>query len=217
MAGAGVIDQYVTDLDGRLRGGRRAKLELLSETRDSLRDAAECYREAGLCDNDAERKAVRDFGPVVVIARDYQAELAAAYGVRTLWSILFVLPVVQLLWEATRVGPTEAAPTWSYPFAQVNNGMTWAVAAATALALVVGRLWARRTADNRLIARCAAGVSVAAIGGSALTAGALVVATAIFDPHRLFVSPVIFVLSLVGVAAVARLAVMARRTARFCA
>jgi hypothetical protein len=81
----------------------------------------------------------------------------------------------------------------------------------------LGRLWARRTSDNRLIARCAAGVSVAAIGGSAVTVGALVVATAIFDPHRLYVSPVIFVLSLVGVAAVARLAVMARRTALFCA
>src|SRR5438105_13799174 len=83
MAGAGVIDTYVTDLDGRLRGSRRAKLDLLGETRDSLRDAADRYREAGLCDHDAECKAVHDFGPVVVIARDYQAELAAAYGVRT--------------------------------------------------------------------------------------------------------------------------------------
>ena len=216
MAGTGVIDDYVADLDTRLRGSRRAKLDLLTEARDSLRDAADCYRDAGLCDRDAETKAVRDFGPAPVIARDYQAELAAAYGARTLWSILFVLPVVQLLWEATRSSPLEPVPAWSHPFTQVNNGMTWAVAAVTAIALCVGRFWARRTVDNRMIAKCAAGVSVASLGASVLATSVLVVATAIFEPHRLFVSPVIFAVSLVGVAAVGRLAVMARRTALFC-
>ncbi|TCO58592.1 permease prefix domain 1-containing protein [Actinocrispum wychmicini] len=216
MAGAGVIDDYVTDLDGRLRGSRRAKLDLLAEARDSLRDAAECYREGGLHEHDAECQAVRDFGPASVIARDYQAELAAAYGARTLWSILFVLPVVQLLWEATRVGPLDPVPAWSYPFTQLNNGMTWAVAAITALALCVGRFWARRAADNRTIAKCAAGISAVTVGASVLATSALVVATAIFEPQRLYVSPVIFALSLVGVAAVGRLAVMARRTALFC-
>ena len=42
MACASVIDDYVADLDARLRGDRRAKADLLTEARDSLQDAAEC-------------------------------------------------------------------------------------------------------------------------------------------------------------------------------
>ena len=221
MAGAGVIDHYVADLDVRLRGAKRAKLDLLTEARDSLEDAAACYLRAGFCVHDAERKAVHDFGPAPLIARDYQAELAAAYGARTLRSILFVLPVVQLVWEGTRVtwgGPWGSpAPAWYDQFAQINDTMTWAVTVAAALALLVGRQWARRSADSRLIARCAAGVSLVAVAASLLATGALMVASAVFDLHRLFVSPVIFLTGLVAVLAMVRLALMARRTAHFSA
>jgi hypothetical protein len=224
MAGAGLIENYVGDLAERLRGDKRAKSDLLTETRDSLEDAAECYREAGLCAVDAERKAVADFGPVPVIARDYQAELAAAYGARTLRSILFVLPVVQLMWESTRllwVGPWEKwgsePPSWYYPFAQLNDSMVWAVAVAAALALLAGRFFSRRNADSLLMARCAAGVALVTTGASLLALLALVIATAAFDAHRLFLSPMTALAGVLSVMVMIRLAMMARRTALFCA
>jgi hypothetical protein len=224
MARASVIDAYVADLDARLRGDRRTKLDLLTEARDSLQDAAECYREAGFCDEEAQRKAVGDFGPATTIARGYQGELAAAYGARTLRSILFILPLVNLTWEAARLFwfgswenfPGAAPPAWYIPFTQINDSMSWAVAVATALALLVGRFMARRVADSRLIARCAAGVALVSVGAAMSATGALMVATMVFDPTRLYASPILTFASLVAVVVMVRLAVMARRTVRFC-
>jgi hypothetical protein len=221
-AGAGVIDDYVAELGGRLRGDRRAKLDLLTEARDSLEDAAECYRDAGFCDSEAERNAVHDFGPAPVIARDYQAELAAACSTRTLRSILFVLPVVQLFWEGARLmwaGPWNewgSAPDWYYPFAQLHDSMTWAVTVAAGLALLVGRLMGRRIADSRLIARCTAGVALVSVVVSLLVLLVLVVATAVFDVHRLFMTPATVFAGFVSLAVMLKLLLMARRTAHFC-
>ncbi|MET0236574.1 MAG: permease prefix domain 1-containing protein [Kibdelosporangium sp.] len=224
MVGASVIDDYVADLDSRLRGDRRTKVDLLTEARDSLHDAAECYREAGFCEDTAQRKAISDFGPAGTIARSYQGELAAAYGARTLRSILFMLPLVHLIWEGTRMlwyGPWEnfpgsPPPAWYYPFAQLNDSTNWAVAVAAALALLGGRLMARRVSDCRFIARCAAGVALTAVGASILATGALMVATIAFEPARIYNSPPLFMASLVALAVLSRLAIMARRTARFC-
>jgi hypothetical protein len=220
MAGAGVIDDYVADLDGRLRGAPRAKLDLLTEARDHLEDAVACYRDAGFREDEAQRKAVADFGPAPVIARGYQAELAAAYGARTLRSILFVLPVVHLIWDSTRLwwaGPGQDAPTWYYLFAQVNDSMVWAVAVAAGLALLVGRLMARRVADSRLMAKCSAGVAYVVVGACGLALLGLVAATAVFDSSRLLSSPMCLLASAVAVLVMVRLGVMARRTTLFCA
>lgn len=225
MARASVIEAYVADLDTRLRGDKRTKLDLLTEARDSLQDAAECYREAGFCDDEAQRKAVDDFGPPCTIARGYQGELAAAYGARTLRSILFILPLVNLTWEGARLlwfgswenFPGAQPPGWYMPFTQINDSMSWAVAVATALALLVGRLMARRVSDSRLIARCAAGVALVSVCASVAATGALMVATIVFDPTRLFASPALTFASLVAVVVLSRLAFMARRTVSFCA
>jgi hypothetical protein len=223
MAGAGVIEDYVADLDLRLRGDKRAKRDLLTEARDSLEDAAECYREAGLCAEAAERKAVDEFGPVPQIARDYQAELAVSYGARTLRSILLVLPGANLIWELTRMlwfgswenFPGIAPPHWYYIFTELNDTMSWAVAVATALALLVGRLWSRRTTDTRLVARCVAGVAMTAMTAALFASTALFVATAWFDPGRMFNSPALFVAGVISFAVLIRLTVMARRTVSF--
>ncbi|MBP2320764.1 hypothetical protein JOF56_001149 [Kibdelosporangium banguiense] len=224
MAGASVIDDYVADLDTRLHGHQRTKIDLLTEARHSLLDAAECYRDAGFCEDDAQRKAVDDFGPAATIARSYQGELAAAYGARTLRSILFLLPVVHLIWEATRgiwYGswdnfPGVTPPDWYYPFAQVNDSMGWAVASATGLALLVCRLMSRRVPDSRLIARCSAGVALVAVCGSISATSALMIATIAFEPARMVASPPLFLASVVAFVVMFRLAFMARRTVRFC-
>ncbi|CAM3935783.1 permease prefix domain 1-containing protein [Kibdelosporangium persicum] len=224
MARASVIDDYVADLDARLPGGRKVKTDLLTEARDSLEDAAECYRRAGFAEHDAQRKAVEDFGPVAVIARDYQGELAVAYGARTLRSILFVLPATHMLWEGARLiwlGGWENAPggnpppQWYMPFAQISDSMTWAVSIATALALLIARLWSRRTADNRLIARCAAGVAMVAASAALSANVALGVASMFVNPALMFHTPVLLLASVFAVLVLARLTVMARKAVRF--
>jgi hypothetical protein len=225
MAGASVIDDYVADLDTRLRGDRRTKIDLLTEARHSLQDAAECYQDAGFCEEEAQRKAVSDFGPAGTIARCYQGELAAAYGARTLRSILFLLPVVHLLWEATRLiwygswdnFPGVAPPAWYYPFTQVNDSMGWAVASAAALALLVSRFMSRRSPDSRFVARCSAGVALVSVSASITATSALVIATVVFEPARMYASPPLALATVVAFTVLSRLAVMARRTVRFCA
>jgi hypothetical protein len=94
-----MIDAYVAELDGALRGPSRAKADLLAEARDSLTDAAEAHETCGLPSAAAERAAVGEFGAVDVIAPGYQAELGLAQGRRTATLMLLVLIVQPFLWS----------------------------------------------------------------------------------------------------------------------
>ncbi len=98
--GGRVIDHYVAELDKALAGPRAAKADLLTEVRDGLTDAAEAYEVAGLDRTSAERQAVRDFGPVPVIAPGYQAELGLSQGRRTALLICVVMLVQPVAWWA---------------------------------------------------------------------------------------------------------------------
>ena len=98
-----MIDEYLGDLDRRLHGCGRFKADLLGEARDGLHDAADAYRAGGWTDEDAERRAVADFGPAAVVARDYQAELGMLSGVRTLWKLVIGVPAMQIAWDYARI------------------------------------------------------------------------------------------------------------------
>jgi len=98
-----MIDEYLGDLDRRLHGCGRFKADLLEEARDGLHDAADAYRAGGWSDDDAERRAVADFGPAAVVARDYQAELGMLSGVRTLWKLVLGVPAMQIAWDYARI------------------------------------------------------------------------------------------------------------------
>ncbi len=95
--GSGPIDVYVDGLAVALRGPRRHRHEMVTEARDSLRDAAEAYADAGLDPLDAQRRAVAEFGTLRQVVPGYQAELATLQGRRTAMWIAFVLPVMTLL------------------------------------------------------------------------------------------------------------------------
>lgn len=109
------IDAYVADLDAALSGPRRVRTDLLAEARDGLVDAAEAYAAAGYPPDEAQRRAVADFGMVAAVAPAYRRELAAAQGWRTtLWVLLTQLTVyiegnlswrVVDLWHGQRPGP----------------------------------------------------------------------------------------------------------------
>lgn len=222
MAGAGVIDDYVTALDRRLRGPDPVKDDLLAEARDSLHDAAAAHRDRGLADDDAQRRAVAEFGPVAAIAREYQGLLGLAYGARTLRSVMLVIPLAYVMWELNRrfwIGAWNdfdaPPPDWYLAVARFNDTSAWLVAGIAVLALLVGRRLARTTVSTLTLARLAGVVAVVAVGVSLLGNVAILAATAYLDATRLLMSPPVAAATVVSFVIALRLAVLARRCVVF--
>ncbi|GAB2865795.1 permease prefix domain 1-containing protein [Lentzea nigeriaca] len=215
--GTGLIDDYVTDLGARLQGSRRQVRDLLTETRDSLTDAVEAHLDRGLDEDTAQRRAVEEFGPVRHIAREYQAELAVAYGARTLTLLAVVLPVMHALWEMSRmyfIGPWQdfggPVPSWYMLIAKAND-MTSGVAAGIALvALILGRVLARRL-DTQLLARLAASIALLSVLVVVLGNVAILSATWQVDPQRLVQSLPMGIASFGTWIVIVRLGLLARR------
>lgn len=215
--GTDVIDRYVTDLGTRLQGSKRQVRDLLIETRDSLEDATEAHLGKGLTEAEAKKKAVEEFGPVKEIANEYQAELAVAYGTRTLIWLAIVLPLMHMAWEYSRmllIGPWQdfgtMPPAW-YLFIAKANDLTSGVASGVALvALVLGRILARKY-DTKLLAKLAASISILAVGVVLLGNVAIIAATAHVDASRLTQSLPMSVASLITWTVIVRLGLLARR------
>ncbi|MFD0886111.1 permease prefix domain 1-containing protein [Streptosporangium algeriense] len=128
MAGAGVIDDYVARLGRTLSGPRGPKLDMVTEARDSLLDAAEALELDGLGRAEAERAAVEEFGPVEEIAPGYQEELSISAG-RRLAALLFIsVPVTIMAWSLVwRLSPGNPATYASWPawFMPVSRGLDY--------------------------------------------------------------------------------------------
>ncbi|MCC8245303.1 permease prefix domain 1-containing protein [Saccharothrix luteola] len=222
MAGSGVIDDYVTALDRRLRGPDPVKDDLLAEARDSLHDAAAAHRDRGLAEEDAQRRAVAEFGPVTAIAREYQGLLGLAYGARTLRSVMLVIPLAYVMWELNRrfwIGAWNdfdaPPPDWYLLIARFNDTSAWLVAGVAVLALLVGRRLARTTVSTVTLAKLAGVVAVVAVGVSLLGNVAILAATAYLDATRLLLSPPVAAATVVSFVIALRLAVLARRCVVF--
>ncbi|WP_199441388.1 permease prefix domain 1-containing protein [Umezawaea beigongshangensis] len=224
MAGAGLIEEYVSALDRRLRGPGPVKRDLLAEARDSLHDAAESYRHRGLPESEAQARAVAEFGPLGVVAREYQGELAVAHGARTLRSLLLVVPLAHLLWEANRrfwIGawqPFDQPPPDWYPLiATANDTTAWVVALCAVAALLAVRWMSRRGASGVALGRLAGAVAAAAVGTTVFCNLALVVATAHLDAQRLLASPPVLLATALSYVITLRCGVLAHRCLRFSA
>lgn len=215
--GTDVIDRYVTDLGSRLQGSKKQVRDLITETRDSLEDATEAHLEQGLTETEARKKAVEEFGPVKEIANEYQAELAVAYGTRTLIWLAIILPLMHMAWEYGRmllIGPWQdfgtPPPSW-YLFIAKANDLTSGVASGVALvALVLGRILARKY-DTKLLAKLAAAIALLAVGVVLLGNVAILVATAHLDVSRLMQSLPMSIASLISWTVIIRLGLLARR------
>lgn len=94
-----LIEAYVTELGDALRGPRGLKTDMLAEARDGLLDASEAYERGGLDADDAQRRAIADFGPVSVVAPDYQTELGLSQGRKTALLISLCLAAQPLVWR----------------------------------------------------------------------------------------------------------------------
>ncbi|GLZ35756.1 hypothetical protein Lesp02_79430 [Lentzea sp. NBRC 105346] len=217
-----MIDDYVGELGGRLRGLKNAKLDLLAETRDSLTDAVEAYLRKGVDEAEAHRRAVAEFGPVDEIAVEYQEELAVSYGARTLQTMAIVLPLMHMLWELNRwlfIGSWSdfrgPVPHWYILIAKAND-MTGGVAAGVAIAaLIAGRYLSRGRTRAITMARLAGGIAmlsvVVVILGNIAIAAATVQIGAQIDLGRLALSPPMFVVTAGSWVALGMLGVLARR------
>jgi hypothetical protein len=222
VAGTGLIDDYVTALDRRLRGPEHVKDDLLAEARDSLHDAAAAHLDAGLAEDAAHRRAVAEFGPVTEIAREYQGLLGLAHGTRTLRAVMLVIPLVHIMWELNRrfwIGAWNdfdaPPPDWYLLVARLNDTSAWVVAGVAVLALLVGRRLARTAVSTVTLARLAGVVAVGAVTVTASGNVAILAATAYLDAARLLMSPPVAAATVVSFVVVLRLAVLARRCVVF--
>lgn len=92
------VDCYLADLDASLRGPRRRKRDLLREAGDHLTDATEAYEGAGLARDDAERRAVLDFGDTSAVAPAYQAILSVDRSRRVGIALFLVVLAQPFAW-----------------------------------------------------------------------------------------------------------------------
>ncbi|MFJ8914956.1 permease prefix domain 1-containing protein [Amycolatopsis sp. NPDC102389] len=200
------IEAYLGDLDRRLSGSARAKTDLLTEARDGLIDAAEAYREGGAAEAEAERRAVADFGPAAVIARDYQAELVVRGDIGTLWKVIVGAPLIQLTWELARIWTYgdwnqggKPNPGWYVAVIELFGILVFVPPVIGAISLFGARRLGRRLDSVRLgkVTRWTVG---AAATTNLLALLLLTVGTTVLDPSRMNVSLVCNVVSLGWVA-----------------
>ncbi|MGC7098967.1 permease prefix domain 1-containing protein [Amycolatopsis lurida] len=222
MAGAGVIDRYLEDLAGSLYGSPARKSDLLAEARDSLDDATERYLSAGLPEEEAQRRAVTDFGAVEEVREDYQSELGLATGVQALRSLALALPLMHVLWELTRMttfgswsNVGVAMPEWYGPLALTADYTGYAVAGLGLVALLVARVLCRYARSARA-GRWISLVAATSVGADLLVRVALVSVSGFIDTSLLLISWPCAVMGLLSMMISARLVVLARRSWRAC-
>lgn len=129
-----VLTAYLDELGKRLRGPRRPKADLLAEARGSLIDAVAALEARGVPSDEAQRKALAEFGSVAEVGPGYQTELAVAQGRRTGTLILAVFLTQCFLWDDVRT-------TWPIAGVKYVGGLT--------ILLAVGTLIASRRAGRR--------------------------------------------------------------------
>ncbi len=213
-----IIETYLSELDRRLTGCAKHKADLLAEARDGLHDAAEAYREGGWSDEDAQRRAVTEFGPADLLARDYQAELGMVSGVRTLWKLVIGVPLMQASWDYARILTFGAwtqlstpTPEWYRVVAHASHGAVFVVPVIGVIALLCTR-WLSRRLDGVRLARICGLLIAGAVGVNLASVGLLIGATGVVDVSRLFLSVPCVLLMVAWVLLSLRLVVLARRS-----
>jgi hypothetical protein len=148
-----LIDDYVAELGRTLAGPPGPKRDMVVEARDSLADTADALEAEGLARMEAERLAVREFGPVAEIAPGYQRELTAASGRRLGILLLITVPMTVVVWSVIwRFYPTDLTswghrPGWYSPVSRLLDILqlgTGLYGGLSVFALSRGTRWIRR-------------------------------------------------------------------------
>ncbi len=150
-----LIEAYVTELDGALRGPRGLKADMVAEARDGLLDASEAYERTGLDADGAQQQAIADFGPVDSIAPDYQVELGLSQGRRTALLICVSLTAQPLIWRVLLplLGHPDSVggPAYNVVNHLVEGIGALSIASGLLLVLALGPGTRRLRAPDRLI------------------------------------------------------------------
>ncbi|MFD5094713.1 permease prefix domain 1-containing protein [Amycolatopsis thailandensis] len=209
------IEAYIGDLDRRLSGSAGAKADLLTEAKDGLTDAAEAYRAGGFDEAEAESRAVADFGPADLIARDYQAELGLRRDIRVLWELIVGVPLLILGWDLARVFSSGdwsrlgQPPSWYFRAIGTADTLA-ALSPMIAIAgLIAARLLSRRPGGPST-ARVVSWSLAGAVGLNLLAVATYGGATGLLEPARLIVSVPCALLSATWILFSMRLTVAAR-------
>ncbi|WP_308104705.1 permease prefix domain 1-containing protein [Actinocorallia sp. API 0066] len=120
------------ELESALHGPQRVRARLVEEIQGGLEEAVAELAEEGWAVRDAEREAVRRFGPVAEVAAACQRELTVAQARHTAWAVALAVPVPLACWAPLWEG--TAARLLALPFAAVAAGaalLAVAVLAAT--------------------------------------------------------------------------------------
>lgn len=93
------VDVYLADLRAEIPGPSWTRRGLLREAGDHLEDATEAYAAAGYTTAEAEALALRDFGPVDVIAPGFRDTVAIGAARRTALMLVLVMIPQAFLWD----------------------------------------------------------------------------------------------------------------------
>lgn len=165
------VDAALDTLERSLRGPRRARTDMVREVRHGLDDAVAGYREAGLAHQEAQRRALHEFGDMRLVASGLQAELTARYGRRSALLLALVFPGLVLLWDSlwiTSAVPMRPATPSAALLADLIDTLSLASALGCVAALVVLCLGARQPVP---LHRVTQGIGVLALVTLAGTGG----------------------------------------------
>jgi hypothetical protein len=208
MTASDPIDDHVAALALALRGPARARARVLTEVRDGLTDAAAALAHA----DDPRGAAVRDFGPVDVVAAAFQRELSIAQARRTAGVVALAAPFLAACWFiVTLPAHRQGLPPAVGVLAAHLGGVTAATALLAAAALAATGTPARLLPTPHRLPMMVAWTGTAACVALAVSAVVLTATSALAGNW-----PLSALIGVVTIASHARVAASAR-ACRACA
>jgi HAAS len=119
-AAARIVDGYLSELESRLRAGRRVRKEIVLEIADGLTCAVEEHMQRGQPADAAARTAVAELGEPRTLAAAFAGQLGSAAAHRLGAGLVVTGPLVGLTWVAAYA---TAGLNWSSQIVNVLSAM----------------------------------------------------------------------------------------------
>ncbi|MEU1017590.1 permease prefix domain 1-containing protein [Streptomyces sp. NPDC005898] len=142
------LQAYVAELTAALHGPAKAKARLVEEMRDGLTDTAAAYADAGLSEEEAAHRALREFGTVAELLPGCQRELTVAQARHTARAVTLAAPFLAGCWYLARTAGHGLA--WQLPRTAQLLAVHLAVVATLAALLAAAALAATGSLARRL-------------------------------------------------------------------
>ncbi|MEV0258701.1 permease prefix domain 1-containing protein [Streptomyces sp. NPDC050732] len=148
------IDDHIAALTAALHGPAKAKSRLAEEMRAGLVDTAAAHADAGADDEEAARRAIREFGTVDELVPACQRELTIAQARHTARTVALTAPFLVACWYLARTAgggpaPWQLAHTPQLLAVHLAFVATLAALLAAATLAATGPLARRLPASNR--------------------------------------------------------------------